>query len=106
MTKNELTLNTSETTKLLKTMAQVESTLKNCNHIVGDMGYAINDIKEIACCKYIGAEYYIAIRDKGVENGAILSKVVERCSVLGQPYITIKLVMTDKSTWSLVINRK
>lgn len=110
MQKTELTLTNNGVDDFLEAIGTVESFMNECDLITKDMEIARRIVNDVYFSKYEGAEYYIAIRKQGVEDASTLNKVVERCQILGEPYITIKLVLKkiagDIWRWNVTINRK
>lgn len=110
MQKTELTFTNNGVDDFLEAIGVVESIMNDCDLIKKDMKITRQNVKDVYFSRYEGAEYYIAIRKQGVEDASTLNKVVERCQVLGEPHITIKLVLKkiagDIWRWNVTINRK
>ena len=110
MQKTELTLTNNGIDDFLEAIGVVESMMNECDLIKNDMKITRKNVNEVYNSRYEGAEYYIAIRKQGVEDASALNKVVERCQVLGEPHVTIKLTLLkiagDIWRWNVMINRK
>ena len=106
----EITLTNNGVDDFLAAIGEVESIMNECILIKRDMKIARQNVEDIYLSKYEGAEYYIAVRKQGVEDASTLNKVVERCKVLGEPHVTVKLVLMkidgDIWRWNVTIHRR
>jgi hypothetical protein len=68
------------------------------------MGYAIRAFDEFVEYDQKG-DYFIAIRQYGVENSTSLDYVKSRCKTLGEAHVTIKITRKENGLCDMTINR-
>ena len=104
MNTNVTDIKSSEVIETLSAIAKVEAIYCNSMLIRSDMGYAIRAFDEFVEYDQKG-DYFIAIRQNGVENDTRLSYVENRCRILGAAHVTIKITRKENGLCDMAINR-
>lgn len=82
----------SEAVKKCMALANGFSILFDSSFIHNDMIISVEDfLIKTSTTKMVRTDYYMAIREIGVESGSEQQHVKERCDALGQPVCVIKL---------------
>lgn len=95
----------SEVIETLSAIAKVEAIYCNSLLIINDAKYAIKEFDEFDSYD-IDGDFYVAIRQNGVEHGSNLSYVENRCRILGHPHVVIKITRKENGLCDMSINRK
>lgn len=108
MTKMKTEINnikSSEVIENLFAIAKVEAIYCNSVLIRNDMKYAVKEFDEFDSYDIEG-KFYVAIRQNGVEHGINLSYVENRCRILGDAHVVIKIERKENGMCDMKINRK
>ena len=94
----------SEVMDTLFAIAKVEAIYCNSQLIRTDMRYAVEKVNEFDeyDCK---GDYYIAIRENGVENSDSKKYIENRLAILGKAHVAIKITRKENGLFDMTINK-
>lgn len=92
----------------LKKIAASEAVMCGCDNIETDMNIDLHgDMGEWIANGFCHApeEWFVAVREGGVESDTHLEAVIARCRALGMPHLTIQVKKYATDNFTMIINR-